>query len=212
MATLDLQEQEQVEALKAWWQKNGKGTLLVAILTIIAFSGWQVWHTYKATQAHAAALMFSRLNQLTASGDAKQIDDAAGALIAEHPASPYAPRAAMIAAQADIKANDITHARERLQWAVDNAQEDDLKNMARLNLASLLLDQQDYTGAMAQLTGEHTDAFIPLFADLKGDVFLAQDKTDEARAAWQLAYDKTDAGNPFRDALQIKLDMLGVTK
>jgi predicted negative regulator of RcsB-dependent stress response len=51
-----------------------------------------------------------------------------------------------------------------------------------------------------------------LYADLKGDVLSAQGKVAEARAAYQQAYDKTDAKSMYRNLIQMKMDGLGSAK
>ena len=84
--------------------------------------------------------------------------------------------------------------------------------MARLRLAALLLDEKNYADALKQLDAKHPASFDGLFADLKGDVLSAQGKADEAKTAYKLAYEKTDAKSMYRNLIQMKLDALGATK
>ncbi|MDR2195508.1 MAG: tetratricopeptide repeat protein [Gallionellaceae bacterium] len=212
MATLDLQEQAQVDALKAWWRANGKFVILGIVLALAVVAGMQYWKAHKADQMSAAATLFEKLSTQAASGDINGAGATATMLINEYGASAYAPRAAMLAAQADIQMGDPARAKSRLQWAINNATDDSLKSLARLNLAALLLDTQDYAGAMAQLNAEHPASFNNLFSDLRGDVLSAQGKTEEARAAYQQAYDQMEQGVPYRNLIQMKLDMIGVAK
>jgi len=212
MATLDLQEQEQVEALKAWWKDNGKWLLLVLTLVLGVFAATKGWHTYKDRQASEAATLFAELNKQVSSKDAKRINDAAAAVIDKYGSSAYATRAALLAAQINIQAKDVAHARTQLQWVIDHAGEAALKDVARLKLASLLLDEKSYAEALALLEATHPDSFNGLYADLKGDVLNAQGKTEEARIAYQLAFEKTDAKSPYHNLIQMKLDALGGAK
>jgi len=87
-----------------------------------------------------------------------------------------------------------------------------LKDVARLKLASVLLDEKSYAEAMALLDAAHPDSFTGLYADLKGDVLIAQGKNEEARAAYQQAFEKSDAKSPYRNLIQMKLDALGGAK
>lgn len=212
MATLDLQEQEQVDALKAWWQDNGKGVILIVVVALVAVVVTQFWQAHKARQAGDAAALFGELNKQLASNDPKRINDAAAALTDKYASSAFAPRAALLAAQADIDAKDAARAKAQLQWVLDHAQEDTLKDLARLKLAALLLDEKDYAGALAQLAAKHPESFDSLYTDLKGDVLSAQGKSAEARAAYQQAYDKADPKGPYRNLIQMKLDALGGAK
>ena len=212
MATLDLHEQEQVEAFKAWWKDNGKWLLLVLVLVLGGFAATRGWHAYKNKQAGDAATLFAELNNQVASNDPKRINDAAAAVMDKYGSSAYAPRAALLAAQVNIHAKDVAQAKTQLQWVIDHAGEATLKDVARLNLASLLLDEKNYAGALALLGASHPDSFNGLYADLKGDVLNAQGKAEEARAAYQQAFTMTDAKSPYRNLIQMKLDALGGAK
>ena len=77
-------------------------------------------------------------------------------------------------------------------------------------MAALLLDEDQYAEAMQQLVAKHTPSFDGLYSDLKGDVLLAQGKTDEARSAYNLAYEKINEGSTYRTIIQMKMDSLGV--
>ena len=212
MATLYLKEQEQVEAFKAWWKDNGTWVLLVLTLALGGFAATKGWHAYKDKQASEAATLFGELNKQLNSNDPKRINDAAAAVIDKYGSSAYAPRAALLAAQVNIQSKDVTHAKSQLQWVIDHAGEAALKDVARLKLASLLLDEKSYAEALALLDAPHPEAFNGLYADLKGDVLSAQGKTEEARAAYQQAFEKTDAKSPYHNLIQIKLDALGGAK
>lgn len=212
MATLDLQEQEQVDAFKAWWKDNGRTVLWTLALVIGGIIGTQAWQSYKVTKRTEAAMMFSELMKQAASNDPKRINDAAAAVIDKYGSSAYAPRAALVAAQANIQARDAARAKTQLQWVIDHADEEGLKNVARLKLASMLLDEKSYADALKLLDATHPDAYTGLYVDLKGDVLNAQGKTEEARAAYQDAFNRLDAKSMYRSLIQMKLDALGGAK
>jgi predicted negative regulator of RcsB-dependent stress response len=212
MATLDLQEQEQVEAFKAWWKDNGTWLLLLLALVLGGFAATKGWQSYKNKQATEAATLYAEVVKQVASNDPKRINDAAQAVIEQYGSSAYASRAALLAAQANIQAKDVARAKTQLQWVIDHAGEAALKDVARLKLASILLDEKSYPEALALLDAAHPDSFTGLYADLKGDVLSAQGKNEEARAAYQQAFEKTDAKSAYRNLIQMKLDVLGGAK
>lgn len=206
MATLDLQEQEQVDAFKAWWKDNWKSLLLTLLIILGGFGTMQGWQSYKANKSIEAATLFAELGKQVGSGDPKRINDAAAAVIDGYGSSAYAPRASMLAAQVNILVKDAARAKTQLQWVIKHADEEGLKNVARLNLASLLLDEKNYDEALALLDTAHPESFDGLYADLKGDVLNAQGKTKEARAAYQQGLAKIDSKSAYRNLIQMKLD------
>lgn len=209
MAELDLHEQEQVDAFKAWWKENGNRVLGIVLLGALAFAGNQYWRNHQASQAAEAAKLYGEVLQQTGSRDAKRIGDAADALANRYGDSAYAPRAQLLAAQASLQARDAARAKVQLQWVVEHAGETALRDTARLKLAGVLLDEKQYDAALQHLAAAHPESFSGLYADLKGDVLLAMGKTADARVAYQLALDKTDAKTTYRNLIQLKLDGLG---
>lgn len=212
MAALDLQEQEQLDSLKAWWKDNGNWVLGALLVVVVAMGGWRGWQYYQGKQAGEAATLYQQFTEQLASNDAKRINDAAAAVMDKYAATAYAARAALLAAQVNEQGNDAARAKTQLQWVIAHAGEDSLKDVARLRLAAVLLDEKNYADALKQLEAKHPASFDGLYADLKGDVLSAQGKAAEAKSAYQLAYDKTDAKSTYRNLIQMKLDALGAAK
>jgi len=212
MAALDLQEQEQLDTLKAWWKDNGNWILGAVLVVVVAMGGWRGWQYYQHKQAGEAATLFQQFVEQLASHDAKRVNDAAAAVMDKYASTPYASHAALAAAQVNEQGKDVARAKTQLQWVIDHASEASLKDVARLRLAALLLDEKNYADALKQLDAKHPASFDGLFADLKGDVLSAQGKADEAKTAYKLAYEKTDAKSMYRNLIQMKLDALGATK
>ncbi len=83
------------------------------------------------------------------------------------------------------------------------------RGIARVRLASVLMEQKKYDDALRVLDGNKDEAYAPLVADMRGDVMLAQGRHDEARAAYKLAVDKASPTNPVKSIAQTKLNALG---
>lgn len=212
MAVLDLQEQEQLDTLKSWWKDNGNWVLGVVLVVTVAMGGWRGWQYYQNKQTSEAATLYQQFVEQLASNDAKRVNDAAAAVMDKYAATPYASRAALIAAQVNESGKEPLRAKTQLQWVIEHASEDGLKSVASLRMASMLLDEKDYTGALKLLDAKHAASFDALYADLKGDVLGAQGKPAEARAAYQLAFDKLDEKSSYRNLVQMKLDTFGAPK
>lgn len=209
MAALDMHEQEQVDALKAWWKDNGKTLMLAIVLAACVFGavfGWKYWH---ARQNAEASMLFGEVMKQVKSNDPKRVNDAAAAVVSRYGSTIYAARAELLAAQINIQFKDGAAAATQLQWVIDHASDASLQDVARLKLASLRLDEKKYDDALKLLDAAHPESFTGLYTDLKGDVLVAQGKTEEARAAYKLALEKTGPQSTYRNLIQMKLDALG---
>jgi predicted negative regulator of RcsB-dependent stress response len=212
MAVLDSHEQEQLEAFMTWWRANRNQILGGLLIVVVAVSGWRGWQYYRYQQSVEAATLYQQFIQQLASNDTKRINDAAAAVMNKFSSTPYAARAALLAAQVNEQGNDKDRSKAQLQWVIDHAGEDTLKDVARLRLASELLDEKKYADALTLLEAKHPDSFDGLYDDLRGDVLSAQGKIADARSSYKLAYEKIDPQSMYRNLIQMKLDALGEAK
>ncbi|MBT9591052.1 MAG: tetratricopeptide repeat protein [Thiobacillus sp.] len=209
MATYDLDEQERLDELKAWWKRWGNLVMIGLAVAIAAAAGWRYWQNHTLTQTLEAATVYEKLTQSLAANDAKGAREAGSMLIDQYKGTAYAPRAALLLAKLNAAGKDMKSAQAQLEWAVANSKEPAIKDLARLRLAGVQLDQKQYEAAHKTLSAPRSDAFAPRFDDLKGDVLLAQGKQIEARAAYQAAFGKMKEDNPYRNIVELKLDALG---
>ena len=208
----DLQEQEQIDEIKAWWKDYGRLVILAAALVVLVIGGFQGWRYYRHSQSLAAAALYDQLEQAERAGDRKKVADIAGQIVSKHASTPYAAFGALSAARLSYEGRDLAEAKARLSWVVENARRDELRDVARLRLAGVLLDEKNYDEALKLLEVKPGESMTGLYADLKGDILLAQGRSADARGAYQLALDRSEAGSPYRATLQLKLDSLGEPK
>lgn len=208
----DLEEQEQIETIKAWWAQHGKLVLLAVTVCVLAIAAFQGWRYYRHQQSVAAVTLYDQLVQAERANDGKKVRDIASQITERYSRTAYAAMAALAAARAAFDAGDLTAAKLQLQWAIDHARDDELRDVARLRLAGVLLDEKKYAEALALVDAKHGETFSGRYADVKGDILVAQGKRAEARGAYQLALDKSDAQSPYRAMIQAKLDALGDAK
>jgi predicted negative regulator of RcsB-dependent stress response len=207
----DLEEQERIAELKAWWEDNRWYVVGALVVAAVSFAGWKGWQHWKQTTAEDAAAMFEPVSKAAKAKDAKGLDAGAKALMDKHPRSFHASEAALYSAKAAFDAGKNAEAREKLEWVVKNGVRD-LQGVARLRLAAVLLDEKKYPEALTVLDANKDEAFTAVAADLRGDVMLAQGRLDEARAAYKTAIDKAEPRNPVKQIAEVKLNALGGSK
>ncbi|WP_374362600.1 YfgM family protein [Pseudoduganella danionis] len=204
----DLEEQEQIASLKAWWEKYGNLTSWVVIAGLAAYSGYNGWNYYQRNQATQAAALYDELTSAVDAKDNAKVLRAAGDMESKFGSTTYAPMSALVAAKSSFDANDVKSAKAQLQWAIEHGG-DEFKAVAKVRLAGVLLDEKAYDEALKVLAGEVPAQFAAAVADRKGDILVAQNKLAEARAAYQAALDASDKKSPGRQLIQLKFEAIG---
>jgi len=208
MSTYDLEEQEQLAALKAWWKEHGGGVALAAVLVAAAVAAWNGWIWYQRSQAAQAAALYETLQKAARANDLKATQDTAGSILENYPRSAYAPLAALVSAKVQFQAGDLKTARAQLQWVAEHAASDEIRSIASLRLASVLLDDKEPDAALKALEAKPHPGFEALYAAQRGDILMVQKKREEARVAYRAALEKAEPG-PLREGLRLKLEALG---
>ncbi|HEX7386178.1 MAG TPA: tetratricopeptide repeat protein [Castellaniella sp.] len=207
----DLEEQEKIDALKAWWERYGTASMVLVLAIVVAFAGWRGWQWYEAHQAEQAMGYYEALEAAAGQqGDdaVTRIKAASAALRTDYAGSGYTARGVLVAAWALQQRKDLDGARDQLQWLVGDKSSPAFQAVARLRLAGVLLAQKQYQPALDQLKGKAPDGFAALYADRRGDVLAAQGQKQQAREAWEEAL-KSLGTDPAAQIVQLKLDALG---
>lgn len=219
-------ESSEVERAKAWWNANGRAILVGVALGLGAVFGFNYWQNYQQTQAENASLLFDRLldalgDEAVAGNDAAEggadgEGDAgsasailAGDLMGEYARTPYAAHAALAVAKAAVEGGDLPRAVEALRWAVENARDGNLRHVARLRLAAVLLAQGEADAVLELLEVEERAQFAARYYELSGDAHLQKGDVDNARGAYQLSLDSLTPGAVGQRLIQLKRDNLG---
>ncbi|MEK6595326.1 MAG: tetratricopeptide repeat protein [Pseudomonadota bacterium] len=209
MATYNHEDQDSIDGIKTWWDKFGTAITVVLTALLVTIGGTQAWKYYQQQQAQQAADLYVLLQQVQLSNDPARINDAAHLLTEGFPSSGYAPRAAFVAAEADVQAGNNKRVIQNLQWIIDNAKETAMHDLARLRIAGILLDEEKYDEALRLMSTPHDATFAGLYLDRKGDILAASKKIAEARLSYQAAIDKLSKNNNYYNIVQMKLDALG---
>jgi predicted negative regulator of RcsB-dependent stress response len=205
----DLEEQEQLATLKAWWNQYGNLVTWLVTAVLLAFAAWSGWKYYQRDQSSKAAMLYEEIVKAAEAKDQVKLARAADDIKERFSGTPYAQMGLLTAAKSAFDANDLKAAKAHLQWIVDHGRTEEFKAIARIRLAGLLLDEKSYDEGLKLLSGDFPDQFAALVADRRGDLLFAQNKIDEARKAFKTALEKTEIKNPARQLIQLKLDALG---
>ncbi len=212
MAAYDLEEQEQISALKAWWDQYGTLVTVLALAAALSSFAWQGWRWYQNKQGTEASAIYFAVQQAADAEDAQKARENAGRLIEQYGGSVYAQMGAMLSAGVQFRKGELDNAKAQLEWAVDKGSDPALRDLARLRLAVVQLQQGQADQALARLQAAPLPAYKARFDDLRGDLLAAQGKTAEARAAYQAVIDMpgdTDQqAMVLREIVRMKLESL----
>ena len=211
----DLEEQEKLAELKAWWSKYGNlvtGMIFLVALGVLGVNGYNALRTKKSGEA---SMVYDQMEKAITSKNTTLVKETAATLMSDFwfKRTAYAQMAALDAARYNVDAGDLKSAEAQLQWASDHASDSQYRLVARLRLASVQLDQNEGDAALKTLSGDIPDQFVSAFADRRGDIYLAQNKIADARTQYQLALDHLsnvgqDVQVAYTNVEKLKLDAL----
>ena len=206
----DLEEQEQLASLKAFWNQYGNLITWTLIIGLGGFAGYRYWNTHQAGQAAEASALYDQQQKALVAKDNALVQRIATDVQAKYKSSAYATMSALTAAKGAFDANDLKAARTHLQWVIDHGTPE-YKSIAKLRLAGVMLDEKAFDDALKLLATDFLPQFAGPVADRKGDVLVAQNKLAEARSAYAAALAAMDKKHPGRQLVQVKLEAIGGT-
>lgn len=207
---LDLEEQEQLDQLKHFWNQWGNLITWVLIVVFGSFAAWNGWQWWDRRQAVQAAALYDEVDKAATAGDTAKLQLAVKDIEDKFGRTAYAAQAALLAGKVLADKGQADGAKAALQWVASEARDDGYKAVARLRVASMLADAKAYDEALKQLAGSFPKEFEPLAADRRGDIYKLQGKAAEARAEYTKAWQGLSAGTDYRTLVEVKLTALGV--
>jgi predicted negative regulator of RcsB-dependent stress response len=211
MAThLDLEEQEQLDQLKHFWNTYGTLITWVVLLAAGAFVAWNGWQYFQRTKAVQASALYDEVERSAQAGDTARTERALADMKDKFAGTAYAQQAGLLAAKTLYEKGNMDGSRAALAWVAEHAVDPGYQAVAKLRLAAELLEAKSYDEALKQLSGDVPKEFQALVADRKGDIYLAQGKRDEAKAEYQKAWAAFESRTDYRRLVEIKLNAIGV--
>jgi len=206
---LDLEEQEQVDELKALWKKYGDYITRGAIAFFILYGLSQGWGYYQTKQSLGASELYQSITVMDEK-NTKDIMQKSQSLIDEFSGTPYAGRAAILFAKASYAEGAKDKAKEKLEWASRHAKESATESIALIQLGQILLEEKKYDEALKKANAVDNEGYLGLSNDLKGDVLNAMGKKEDAKKAYLEALKRFGPKDPYARFTQEKLESLGV--
>lgn len=207
---LDLEEQEQLDQIKHFWNRYGNLISWVLIVVFGAFAAWNGWNYWQRTQAAKAAALYDEVDRAALAKDAGRMQRALADMQSQFASTTFASQAALQAGKTLFDAGKLPEARAALVWAAEKSSDNSYKAVARLRLAALDIEAQAFDQALKTLEAPVPKAFEPLVADRRGDVYMAQGKTDDAKTQYQNAWKNLGNRTEYRRLVEVKLASLGV--
>ena len=206
---LDLQEQEQLDALKSFWKRYGNALTWALTLVLSAYAAWNGWNYYQAQQSTKASFLYDELERSAQGTDTDKIERVFNDLRERYGSTTFAKQGALLAAKALVDRSQGDKAAVPLQWLIDKAGDDPMAGLARLRLSALHLDAGRHEQALSVLAPLKGGDWQALAADRRGDVLLSQGKKAEAAAAFKEAWDQLPEAVEYRRLVEAKLIFLG---
>ena len=207
---LDLEEQEQLDQLKHFWAQYGNVITWVLIAVFGSFAAWNGWNYWQRTQATKAAALYDEIDRAASARDADKMTRALAEMQDRFGGSTFAAQGSLLAGKTLFEAGKPDAARAALGWVSEKSSDEAYQAIARLRLAALDVEAKAYDRALKTLEAPMPKAFEALAADRRGDVYLAQGKTDEARQQYETAWRGFGQRVEYRNLVEIKLASLGV--
>lgn len=202
---LKFSEDEDLERARAFWKANGNPIIAGILIGVVAIVGYNYWQHHQRNQGEEASVLFDQ------AGDPGQSISAADTLMADYSDSPYAALAALKAAGNSMAQGQVEEAQNYLNWVLENAKDDGVKHLARLRLASALIENEEAEKAISLLGFENKANFEARYHELLGDAYSRLDQTGKAAESYQRSLDSITGPSTARGLIQLKLENVNET-
>ncbi len=200
-------EKEQIEALQKWWKENGSSIVTGLLLGAAILVGSKAWFGYQDTQSQNASNIYSVMMSAAQQGAGEEARSQANKLISDYTGSAYAPLASLLLARLAVKDGELAAAQAQLQWALEHAESPEVRHQSRMRLVRVMIAQQQYAPAAELLSAvQEAGPYAPLYAELEGDLAVAEGKPEQAALAYKKALDALPPQAPNQAYLVAKYE------
>ncbi|MCW8828206.1 MAG: tetratricopeptide repeat protein [Gammaproteobacteria bacterium] len=204
-------EQDQVEALKAWWDKHGRTVIAAIVVVLLSVLGWKSWQGHQEQRAESAAVAYQQMMDAIAVAP-EQAMEAGRGIVGEYPGTTYATMASLTMGRLAVEQGELEAAAAHLRAAAGQARQQELKLLAQLRLSRVLMAQGRPDEALTQLQGVEAGSLQAAFDEQRGDILLAQGDRAGARDAYTNAMAGFAEIPAKQELVQLKLNDLAESK
>lgn len=207
-------DKEQVEQLKKWWNENGKSIVGGITLGLVAIFGWRGWQDHLVVQGENASDLYEQMAADIREGKGTDTEIAAIAdqLNQDYKSTPYSTFSSLLQAREAVEKDDISAAKNHLQWVLDNTDNDEFRHIAKIRFSRLLLIEGDKDAALSLIEKVDTGKFASSYHELRGDILLQQGDPKAAQEAYTQALATQNSIRGNQSIVQMKLDDLGMNQ
>lgn len=202
-----LSEEEQIQKIKEWVKEYGLAVILGIAVFFVGSFGWRYWQQYKSNHVAQASIIYEQLLGAHIAKDYDQVTLEVKHLRDDYAGTPYASLASLIVAQEAVAKPDLASAEQNLQWIIDKDKNASIKQIARIRLSRVLVEEKKMQQALAVLSKVDDTAYLPLLYEMKGDIYLASGDKKSAIQEYKNA-EESGADNVNKNVVEMKLNQL----
>ncbi len=199
-------EEEQLDAVKRWWKENGQSTIIGLVLGVAIILGWNYWQDHKKAQTEQASALYGQLIVAVGADKKDSAEKLAERIQSEYPKTEYAAYSSLLLAKLKVQQGDLPKAQALLK-GIAAGTDKELSNVAKIRLVRLMLASGEYEQGLQLINDVDpatSSSFSGNYDELVGDLYVALDRLDQARTAYQKALE-----NGYKSPLlQFKIDDL----
>lgn len=190
-------EEEQIESLKKWWSEHGKAIVAGVLVGVVSVGGWSVWQSHRNDRIERASVEYHEMIEDSAEGESDKVLARAETFFDDYPNSPYTALASLLAARAAVHSDDTEQAKAYLRRAIEHSSDDreelpEINTIARIQMARLHIDAEDFPGALSILDRIDSDDFRSIVIELEGDAQRLSGDIETARRSYRSLLDEQE--------------------
>ncbi|WP_028388781.1 YfgM family protein [Legionella fairfieldensis] len=201
-------EEEQLEAIKKWWNKYSNLITILLSLVLLTVAGIKYWNWHTAKIKTQASASYEHLMVAFSHQNNEAVQSYAHRLINNYDGTIYSDVARLILARLFITSDNYNKAIKELEHVANNSRALSLKQVARIRMARLFAAEKSYDKALAQLTTVDDKAYMPIINELRGDIYTATGKYQQAVAAYKDAVAEVHTNGMVNLFLEMKSNEL----